>query len=266
MSEKFCAKCGKPTKRWLTRGMCGACYQTWLSRQKAYGRFESAFVPVGPVLAHLNELNRAGLGSARIAELAGVPRRTVQALTHSRVSGTCWRSRADAILSVPVPTGPLDDALADGAQIPSAGTVRRLRALTASGYTASDLAQRLGMHFQVVSRIQRGGQPGVTVRIARAVADLFDQLQMTPGPSEHAKTRARQLGWALPLEWDEDAIDNPSAKPFKQALSDQDFTLEYGKLRARGYGNDQIAALLGVHPRSLQKRLWRARRRATAAA
>jgi hypothetical protein len=36
---------------------------------------------------------------------------------------------------------------------------------------------------------------------------------MRPGPSHRTRARARALGYAPPLAWDDDAIDDPSAQP-----------------------------------------------------
>jgi transcriptional regulator with XRE-family HTH domain len=254
MSAKTCSKCGGQGGPRYSRGMCNNCYQMWYRRQTAYGRFEGIFIPSGPVLEHLEKLDRAGIGNGRIGDLAGISRRTVQRL---RSSETCRRGTAAKILAIPVPNGPMSEERAGGARISPLGTVRRLRALTAAGYTLKILGERLGTTYQAVAAVQSGRQRYVTVRLARSVAQLFDQLQMIPGPSRSAQLRAQRLGWALPLQWDEDRIDDPKARPFKHASAD--WMSEYVRLRARGYTQKKVADLMGIHQSSLNKRLQRSR-------
>lgn len=97
--------------------------------------------------------------------------------------------------------------------VDSLGTVRRLRALSAIGWSQSYLAARLGKATSAVHILVVGRHDRVQRRIADAVAALYDELSMTPGPSEYARTTARRNGWAAPLAWDEDAIDQPDARP-----------------------------------------------------
>jgi predicted DNA-binding protein (UPF0251 family) len=52
----------------------------------------------------------------------------------------------------------------------------------------------------------------VTRSTAARVARLYDLLSMRPGPSPIAKRRALAKGWAPPLAWDDDTIDDPRAR------------------------------------------------------
>lgn len=106
-----------------------------------------------------------------------------------------------------------------GRKVPGIGTVRRLRALIAIGWSQSDLAARLGVTQQQVSLLTRGIHPEVHVSTREAVTRLYDQLSMTvpthrPAHSvNRTRADAARKGWAPPLAWDDDQIDNPDAQP-----------------------------------------------------
>lgn len=104
----------------------------------------------------------------------------------------------------------------DTAPRPQIGTLRRLRALCALGWSTEHLAAELGVIRSAVNNlmIYRDGR---TVRpsTANAVAALYDRLSMTPGPSELSRSRAAAKGWAPPLAWDDDEdMDDPKTKPY----------------------------------------------------
>lgn len=58
-------------------------------------------------------------------------------------------------------------------------------------------------------------RPGHLVTVARwrEVCEVYDRLSMTPGPSAHTAGWAAKRGYAPPLAWDEDSIDDPAARP-----------------------------------------------------
>lgn len=102
--------------------------------------------------------------------------------------------------------------LARGAlSVDAAGTQRRLRALAAIGWSFVELGHRLGMGGCVVSRIAVANSR-VLLATAEKVSALYDELSMIPGGNKTVVTRARMKGWAPPLAWDDDSIDDPSAK------------------------------------------------------
>lgn len=95
------------------------------------------------------------------------------------------------------------------------GTARRLRALQAIGWTVNDLAGRLGVHESRIRQLAneyRGGT--VTERVARQVAQLYRELENMPGPSESVRRRCERRGWAPPIAWDYDTLDDPQAQPY----------------------------------------------------
>lgn len=106
-------------------------------------------------------------------------------------------------------------------QVSAIGTVRRLQALCALGYTQVELGKELGVSNRRVHFILQ--QTMVLPRTRDAVAKLYDRLCMTiPTDPEklahrhvriHARARraAIKQGWAPPLAWDD--IDDPDETP-----------------------------------------------------
>lgn len=102
--------------------------------------------------------------------------------------------------------------------IPAVGTSRRIRAMQALGWTAAELGQRLGgSSASAVNLLARRDR--VHVNTARNVAALYDDLSMTLGPSEQERRHARARGWPGPLAWDDESIDDPTAKPTRLRLA-----------------------------------------------
>jgi hypothetical protein len=199
-------------------------YDTRRVRQIAYGRWRP-LVDAGPIRAHLRTLMASGIGWQRIADLAGVPAATVSCILYGKAGGRPPTRRihhgtAEALLAVQ----PDINHLADGTAIDATGTRRRTQALAAIGWSITQQAARLGRsqgnHQFVLTNRQ------VTVATARIVRELYDQLSLTlPTPSCHVtKTRnwAARQGWAPPLAWDDDTIDDPAAQP---DLGDPDATV-----------------------------------------
>lgn len=98
-----------------------------------------------------------------------------------------------------------------------AGTQRRLRALVALGWTARHLATRLRMSSRTMHQLLADDPARVRASTRARVAALHDELAMTLPPPSRGTTRARRIaarrGWAPPLAWDDDTIDDPAACP-----------------------------------------------------
>jgi len=94
------------------------------------------------------------------------------------------------------------------------GTVRRLQALVAIGYTQSDIAIKLAVHVPNLSPLLHGAPESVAASTASAVASVFDRLWMYPvagAAGERARLVARSHRWVSPLAWDD--IDDPAEIP-----------------------------------------------------
>lgn len=98
------------------------------------------------------------------------------------------------------------------------GSRRRIEALQALGWSAEALSLRLGYSrawLHATLHANRGGR--ISRRNAEKIANLYDDLSMTLPPETHCTGRQRDLarrnGYAPPLSWDDDTIDDPTAKP-----------------------------------------------------
>lgn len=112
------------------------------------------------------------------------------------------------------------------------GVARRLQALATNGWGAIDVARELGLSKFVVEQWRIGKSSGVTHRTHARIADLYDRVWDQPSPSRYAKkvrNIAEREGWAPPLAWDPEAIDDPAGRP------------QYGKQRDTPGDIDEIA-------------------------
>lgn len=107
--------------------------------------------------------------------------------------------------------GAIRYGLNDPAWVDNTGVVRRRRALAAIGWSLTDLAPYFGTTWQTVGMHAAGD------RVRRDTLDrwraVYEQLSMTIGPSRQAREYAQRQGWAPPLAWDDDTIDDPDASP-----------------------------------------------------
>lgn len=138
------------------------------------------------------------------------------------------------------------------------GTNRRLQALSAIGWSANTIAKRFGMSECAVSRWYRSTL--VTPATAAKVARWYDDLCMSvPQPTtvqarysiSSTKGKARVAGWAPPLAWDDDTIDDPDASPTFDVVD----RTQPGKRRGKGVPIDRYDesvienAVAGAKPR-----------------
>jgi hypothetical protein len=141
--------------------------------------------------------------------------------------------------------------------IDSIGTVRRLRALCAAGYTQKDLAKRLAVNeFWLLAMIE-GDSDTVDADSAARISALFNQIQLIPGRSAEARQAARARLWASPLAWDEDEIDNPAAKPHLGRQKALQFPERYAEMRELGYKDVEILRRWKIQAESLVRQLNR---------
>lgn len=256
-------KCKRPTCELPARpgdnGFCRKHYNAFLKARAQVEGWPLGRVDTAPAIEHLGKLRAAGLGLPRIAALSGLDCRNLQEL-HRRK--TCYGSTAAKLLRVPVPEV-LHRSAAAGAVVPSIGTVRRLRALVALGYTCRQLGGFLGSTTTVVSNMTLGHKRFTFAEFAQRVDDLFRELEMTPAPpslgATRSRNRARAKGWAPPLDWPEGAIDDPNAIP---DTADGDHAVprieQYRELKSLGYPEERIAEKMGIKHSSLKMLLTRA--------
>lgn len=98
------------------------------------------------------------------------------------------------------------------------GTARRIEALAAAGWSMNAVAAHAGISPHFVRHALRAARRGnVTVATARAVAAIYDELSVRALPvtprANSVRLRAAAKGWAVPMRWDDDAIDHPVGRP-----------------------------------------------------
>jgi hypothetical protein len=243
------------------------------TRQIIYGRWQP-YVDAQPVRVHLRELAAAGIGWKRAAALAGVSTGAVSRILYGGPGERPPSQRvrpqtAAAILAVRASAC----QLAPGALTGSTGARRRLQALVATGWSQARLARELGLTEANFGAVMRRDQ--VTAGTARAVGELYDRLWNQPPPEHDQRTRiaasrarryAAGRGWAPPLAWDDDLIDDPSAAPADgwqrpARRRSADLAEEAEELfRREGYTRENAAARLGVSVSGLDMALRRAQR------
>lgn len=182
------------------------------NRLRAYGRTDligGDRVNAAPVRAHVESLLAEGIGLERIADTAGVPRSVALDLRYGRrgkrpaaqlrVLTTVLRVHAEPLLAVKI-----DDI--ERPILSARGTVRRLQALAAIGWTQTELADRMGMLVTNFSPLILGYRPRVTASTADAAAELFRTMWDKPrsgGWSNRARVIAASRSWVGPLGWDD---------------------------------------------------------------
>lgn len=159
--------------------------------------------------------------------------------------------------------------------VDATGTRRRVQALARIGWPLSELADRLGVRFQNVHDYTTRERTRRTS--AAKVAALYDELSMIPGPSSSAAKRAAAKGWAPPLAWDDDTIDDPRARPNwgvaasrlvkpiddiavtramhgdRVRLTRQERAEAARRLKAHGLSANEISRRLHIEQRSVQR-------------
>ncbi len=173
-----------------------------------HGRWQPQ-VDAQPVIEHLRKLKRSGIGPTLAAKAAALSPALVVRYVSDSARPLPKRIRtesAEALLQVTVHAARLA-----GERVPSLGSRRRARALSAIGWSMAEQASRIGIpQHTYTNSINR---PKVSARRAAQIAEMYDQLSALPGPSERARECARRAGWAPPMAWDDDDFDNPYRQP-----------------------------------------------------
>ncbi|MFD7922604.1 helix-turn-helix domain-containing protein [Streptomyces sp. NPDC059740] len=167
----------------------------------------SRYIPGPPVTAHIHTLLGAGFTRPQIARLSQVPLTSI--VRYARGTKFVSRPLGERILAV-MPTPGVVDGLA---LVPALGSTRRVRALYALGHYQHVIAKTAHVDLDTVSSLAGAARTKVEVRVAAAIRGAYDELSMSVGTSAKTRLRAKREGWAPPLAWDEDAIDNPQAQP-----------------------------------------------------
>jgi hypothetical protein len=169
-------------------------------------------VDATPAHDHLRMLMAAGMTPNAICAAAGWKSRNsiASVLNQSQVT----RPMMAKVLAIP-----LGDSRPNG-YTDATGTRRRLQALSANGWPSRRIAAEAGLDHATVLDIQSGQKATVRRATASAIADAYDRLWATDGGSTKTRRWAARQGFAVPLAWDDDTLDDPAATPHVEQRQD----------------------------------------------
>jgi transcriptional regulator with XRE-family HTH domain len=150
-----------------------------------------------------------GLTITQIAREAGTEPATVRRLINGQK--TVLAVTAQKILSVPL------NVRVSLGDVSALGAVRRLRALYALGHLNWVISQESGLSRDAVCDLVNGSWTTIKVAADDGVRAAYDRLSMKTGTSWKTRKLAERNGWAPPLAWDDDTIDDPKAMPVTDA-------------------------------------------------
>ncbi|UJP39356.1 helix-turn-helix domain-containing protein [Cellulomonas palmilytica] len=182
-------------------------YQKRWRLDREQGRLRT--VPATRARRHIERLRAAGCSVRGIAECAGLSPSVVskigagkQPTVTVKVARTLLAVRPDSILNRPHGPG----------FVPNLGARRRIEALLALGWAHAHITERMGTRTTSQLVLHQVGD-WIARETHDAVVAAYDALAMSPGPSERTRRRAAVLGYAPPLAWDDDTLDDPDARP-----------------------------------------------------
>lgn len=190
-----------------TRGSKGGSRYCWphLRAMKAAGL--SGRCDASPAREHIAALQDRGWSQRQIALRSGVSAAIVHAIVRGVERVYCTTSTA--ILNVPLVSPPPTRKHA----VYSIGAARRINALRYMGWPESTIAEKTGIAKGSIRNLAQRNRTTCLLSTHLEIARVYDELSMTRGPSRGAATRARMKGFVSPLCWDEETIDDPSARP-----------------------------------------------------
>jgi hypothetical protein len=158
-----------------------------------------------PVWDHLEKLRALGWTWAQIGEAAGVAHKVPHDLWHRRYH-RIQTPGFKALLAVPlVPRR-------SRRGVDSCGARRRVQALAWMGWPKATVAARTGIPVTTLRTLILPSRR-ISFDYAARVAEVYDELSHLRGPSKISAGKARGDGFAPPLAWDDDTIDDPRARP-----------------------------------------------------
>lgn len=162
-------------------------------------------IPAGPAARHALALKDRGLTLAQIGRAAGLEASTIRRLISGQRS--ILAVNAAKVLAVPL------NVRVSLGDVPALGATRRIRALYALGHLNWRIAEEAGVSRDAVCRLASGDWPTIKVAMDDGVRAAYDRLSMQTGTSWKTRKLAERNGWAPPLAWDDDALDDPNAVP-----------------------------------------------------
>lgn len=154
------------------------------------------------------------------------------------------------------------------------GARRRLQALTAAGWSTSQLATRLGVSKSAIAQLRSTGKDRMLAPTADTVAALYEDCWWRTPPGRYqarAERYAEARGWVPPWRWDGRDIDDPAASPAPELVDVDQVAVEeaiagrrvpltraerrrvVGELRRRGVTAGEIARRVGATVRTVER-------------
>jgi hypothetical protein len=208
---------GNPYTYYGRKCRCQPCleaavgYQRNLRRQKAYGRFESVYVPVDRARSRIETFRNMGFSYKQIAKICGVAEptiySTIQGYAESRnlkSKATIHRDSEKKILSAKLNLTGLNPR----AMLSSRGLTRRFQALARIGYTAPMIAKRMGVDDSNLRHMMANEK--VSVMHFLSMMKIYSELHNHPAKAqkgyqkgwiERQKRQALEKGWVHPFDW-----------------------------------------------------------------
>lgn len=153
-------------------------------------------VPSDAAREHLARLLMAGLTMAEVGRRAGLSR---QAVDYVRTHTTVTPRLEQAILNVSGPT--------------HFGGRRRVAALLAVGWTTRQIEREAGLCQGAVSSILTGRRRATDAALP-GIVRAYEAMWRGPAhPNPITLRHAQKCGYAPPMAWDDDTIDDPEAAP-----------------------------------------------------
>ena len=223
-------------------------------------------VDPGKAQAHVQALVRDHSVSLRgIAEAAGVSAFIISDLNREIKQGL-HRDTEKAILAV-TPEAVLARPNGEGF-VPNIGGRRRIQALLAMGWRHQDLTPMLGLNTSNI--IHQQGE-WFTKKKHDAIKNLYDRIWNQRGPATTLSiNRIKKAGYAPPLAWDDETIDDPNAvpnlgtkvsdrgRPTEGSMRKSDATVEDVEfLVDEGLNWEAITERLVMNPETLERLLVR---------
>lgn len=213
-----------------------------------------AYVPPGPVVAHIRDLVGMGLPRMSIARDAGVSQ---DYLTHllAEIHPVLRVRQATALRAVSHRPNERQQ------RVLSIGAGRRLAALGVLCWPGPVLAAETGMTPADISHLIHHRALVMDWHRWKAVADLYERLSGSIGDSPKSRTYALRSGAFSALDWEDLDIDHPRvtpqpAEPEKpptyRELSAQR-AIEVAGLTERGLSAVQIAERMGISDRQVMR-------------
>lgn len=187
-------------------------------KNQLYGRYH--LTDAEPARRHVRALMAAGMGWKRVAKAAGVASSTLYPLLYGRGGTDPRPPRKQIRKALEAKLLAVTPDLAAGSFIDNLGSVRRLQALAAIGWSQHRLAQIFGMFPGNFGKVIHGERGSIRLSTAKQIEVFFDEnWDKEPTPETRferagitrAKREAAAKGWVTAAAWDD--IDDPTEEP-----------------------------------------------------